>query len=150
MLQGEEENMSDDYLESLQEAYHWGGHITKTVVPGFSEDYNSCQLIAFHENWEKPCRNSKANRTASYIMMRDSDICKGNFVFCALKYDKENHVVGHIGISRRDILNIAEYSHICSSAGAVPARIHFENIRRREALIHLKSENFQMLPEYAI
>lgn len=50
-----------------------------------------------------------------------------------------------VPITRRSVLQAVEYNQESGAVGAVPERIHFENISRASALSFFKKENFTML-----
>jgi hypothetical protein len=135
----------DESNEILRSRYNWPNGVQIAGVPGFNEDYNGCRLVCFRDELFRVSSVLESNMTAAYVTMQDPDKCKGAFVFCSQQFDDKNNLIGNVGISRRSILDIAEYSLMCSREGAVPDRVHFENIRRAEALQNLKSEQFQFV-----
>lgn len=141
----ETDSSLEDWNEVLRSRYNWPNGIQISSVPGFNEDYNGVRLLCFRDELFRSSSVLEANLTAAFVTMQDPDNCKGTFVFCAQKFDDNNVLIGNVGISRKSILDIAEYSLMCSKKGAVPDRVHFENIRRAEALQNLRSEKFQFV-----
>ena len=135
-----------DVTMNLESRYCWPTAVQITTVPGFSEDYNGCRLVCIRDEQYNVPSAQAVNRPAGYILMENQpSACRGSYVFCLQQFDDNNNFLGFVGLCRKDILNIAEYSFSCSRAGSLPDRIHFDNIRRQEALVGLKAQNFQFI-----
>jgi hypothetical protein len=172
-------------LVTLQQRYHWPAGVATAVVPGYSSDFNGCDLFAFFDERSASSGDLLPNAAAGYALMKPSSECRGVVVFAARTSgsggSKEDRGGGDTSSSesqrnpkskneneadsrcvneemcaqqsqqmrrplrRRDLLLLAEYNHALGGLGAVSPRVHFENIRRAESLLHLKTQSFTVI-----
>ena len=143
-------------LALLAARYRWPTTVTSAVVPGYSSDYNGCDLYAFFDGGDyMPGLGAglAKNPAAAYVLVREE--MRGAVVFAAKIRTRDDLLVSSsygisscsnsVGLSRRDVLVLAEYNHLCGSRNVVSRRIHFENIRRAESLLYLKSQSYTII-----
>jgi hypothetical protein len=156
-------------LLALQDRFGWSGGVSTAVVPGYCADFNGIDLFAVFDDRMATSAELLPSDTAGHALMLAASACRGVVVFAAMARtgtgsgdDHDGDDDGHDGhdeeeedgaaarsavvsISRRDILLLAEHNHQCSALDTVSARVHFENIRRAESLLHLKATGFTVI-----
>jgi hypothetical protein len=140
-----QDGVSNEVKETLKERYNWPGGASPNLVPGFRDEFDGRYLTCIADDNFQTSTSLMGNDAAGYILMMPLAKAKGIFVFFATdvsKREKYEDPGETILITRREVLSIANHHGICGAKNTVSERINFENISRKDALAHLKKENF--------